>query len=114
MKLKFLIFAVFAAISLSFTPSKADAKKIRFDIYQRDTNGVTHHIHGWVDVNLWGFSLSHADVWYDNTHFVMSIPNFQANLNVDNIEHNEDPDAIPVTEDEMYDVITSDSNPIEV
>lgn len=54
----------------SFKPAEANAKGINIDRYIRDTNGAYHHVHGWIEVGF--FSISHCDMWYDNTNFVMS------------------------------------------
>lgn len=72
MKFKTLISFIVVMAFFSFKPAEASAKKIKIDTYITDVNGVRHHVHGWVDFNIFKMKIEHCDIWYDNTHFVMS------------------------------------------
>lgn len=43
-----------------------------FDVHVKDTEGHTHHIHGWIEYSLFPPAITHGDIWFDDTHIIFS------------------------------------------
>lgn len=72
MKFKIIVSCIVVMAFFSFKPAEANATRFNIDRYIRDVSGAVHHVHGWIDVNIFRGRIDHCDIWYDGAHFVMS------------------------------------------
>ncbi|HVI47315.1 MAG TPA: hypothetical protein VM802_20725 [Chitinophaga sp.] len=77
LKLSLLLLPILFMLSSFRSDTSSAFGKKNFDLWIKDQNGKSHHIHGWIEYTLLPPGISHGDVWYDGDHIVWkaTVPN---------------------------------------